>query len=233
MFFFLNSYDIVARFNGGSNAGHTVIVDGKKFAFHLLPSGMVYPHSINLLGNGTVIHLPSLVEELDDLDKKGVDWDGRLKISDRAHLLFDFHMCVDGISEERLKKSGQEIIGTTKKGIGPAYTTKASRTGIRVGHLFHLDELLRRMEKIAAEYKHLYGVEVDVKAEFEKYKKLATFFKPMVVDGVSYVNTALKQGKNVLAEGANACMLDVDFGTYPFVTSSTTTVGGVCTGLGM
>lgn len=227
------SFPIVARFNGGPNAGHTVVVKGKKFAFHLLPSGIIYPNTVNLLGNGTVIHLPSLVEELKDLDAKGIDWRGRLKISNRAHLIFDFHMNVDKVSEDRLKTSGQKIIGTTKKGIGPTYAAKASRTGIRVGHLFHLDDLNLRMEKVADEYRRNFGVGIDVHAEFERYKKLATFFQPMVVDGVSLVNTALRQGKNVLAEGANACMLDIDFGTYPFVTSSTTTVGGVCTGLGI
>jgi len=126
-------YDIVGRFNGGANAGHTVVVGDKKFAFHLLPCGLVYPHTKNILGNGTVVSLSGLYEELAPLDKEGISWEGRLFLSDRAHVLFDFHQEVDGILEARRVGDGGKQIGTTKKGIGPCYTSKMQRNGIRMG----------------------------------------------------------------------------------------------------
>jgi adenylosuccinate synthase len=230
------SYDIVARFNGGANAGHTVVVDGKKFAFHLLPCGLIYPHTTNLLGNGTVIHFPSLFEELAPLSSAGIEWNGRLKISDRAHVLFDFHKKVDGLLEERRKSDGQKIIGTTKQGIGPAYTSKAMRNAVRVGHLLHRSALHDRLKRLVEDHKQLYGgvgLEINLQDELDKVDEIATKVNPMIVDGVQLVYEGLQSGKKIIAEGANAAMLDLDFGTYPYVTSSSTTAGGICTGLGI
>ena len=165
------SYDIVARFNGGANAGHTVVVDRKKFAFHLLPCGLIYPHTQNLLGNGTVIHLPSLFNELDPLEPAGVDWRGRLKLSDRATLLFDFHKTVDGRLEDARRASaagGGKSIGTTKQGIGPAYASKMTRNAVRVGHLRHRAVFRQRLAATIADHQAAYDFECDVNAELDR-----------------------------------------------------------------
>ncbi|KAJ1961538.1 Adenylosuccinate synthase, partial [Dispira parvispora] len=217
--------------NGGNNAGHTIVVDGVKFDFHLVPSGLINPDCTALLGNGLVIHVPSLFEELNKIKEKGLNYEGRVLVSDRAHLVFDFHQIVDGLKEVEL---GRGSIGTTKKGIGPAYSSKASRSGIRVHHLYEEGEFEARFRNIVANRFKRYGkFEYDVEAEIQRYKELAERLKPMVVDSVYFINAALNHNKRILVEGANALMLDIDFGTYPFVTSSNTGVGGVCTGLGV
>ena len=225
-------YDIVARFNGGANAGHTVVVGDQKFAFHLLPCGLVYPHTQNILGNGVVVHMPALFEELAPLDDAGIEWRGRLKISDRAHMLFDFHQAVDGMQEERRADAN---IGTTKKGIGPAYSSKATRNGVRFGQLLHWDSFKDSLTAAADAHTRQYGVEIDVTAELERYRGYRDTLVEgnMIIDSVQVVNQAYNDGKRIITEGANAAMLDLDFGTYPFVTSSSTTVGGICTGLGL
>ena len=225
---------MVARFNGGANAGHTVVVGDKKFAFHLLPCGIIYPHTTNLLGNGTVVHLPSLFEELKDLDTAGVSWEGRLKISDRAHVLFDFHKRVDGLLEERRAAAGGGgKIGTTKQGIGPCYASKAARNGIRFGQLAHPESLRKALSRLIADTREAFQVDIDEKEEQAKLEAWRARVLPWVVDGVALVNGALDGGKRVITEGANAALLDVDFGTYPYVTSSSTSAGGVSTGLGI
>ena len=226
------NYDIVGRFNGGANAGHTVVTpDGKKYAFHLLPCGLIYPHTTNILGNGTVINLVNLFEELEPLDKDGLEWQGRLLLSDRAHLLFESHKAVDGYQEDQ---RGAANIGTTKKGIGPCYTSKATRNGIRVGMLRHWPEFEKQLRELYRFQESQYpGIELDVEAEVDRYKKYAEVVKPWIVDGVHFMNDQYSQGKRIITEGANAAMLDIDYGTYPFVTSSATTVGGICTGLGL
>lgn len=209
-------------------------MDGKKFAFHLLPCGVIYKHTKNLLGNGTVIHLESLFKELAELDAAGIDWAGRVLISDRAHILFDCHKAADGVMEDRRAAAGGGgKIGTTKQGIGPCYASKASRVGIRVGLLKHPEAFRAALGRLAKDMHASYGVVMDVEAEAAKYAKLAERVVPMIVDGVDYVHTALADGKRVIAEGANAALLDVDFGTYPYVTSSPTTAGGIATGLGI
>jgi len=223
-------YDIVARCQGGSNAGHTIIVDGNKFAFHLLPSGILHKNATCLIGNGVVIHLPTLFKELAALDEKGIDYQGRLKISDRAHLLFDYHQIVDGMQEDEL---AGEKIGTTKKGIGPCYSMKAQRTNLRVGDLRYMKHFAENLAKNVESIQKRYKFEYDVAAEVERYKKYAELLEPMIVDSVAYVNEAYDSGKKILIEGANATMLDLDFGTYPFVTSSSASIGGACTGLGI
>jgi len=224
------NYDIVGRFNGGANAGHTVVAEGRKFAFHLLPCGLIYPHTTNILGNGVVVHVPALFEEAAPLDDVGIEWRNRLLLSDRAHLLFDFHQIVDGILEER---RGGEAIGTTKKGIGPCYASKMGRNGLRVGMLRHFDSFSKNLRETIELHQKMYDFEYDIDAEIDRYKKYAEDLDHMIVDGVHFMNEAYNDGKKIITEGANAVMLDMDYGTYPFVTSSTTTVGGICTGLGL
>ena len=225
------NYDVVCRFNGGANAGHTVVVGDQKFAFHLLPCGLIYPHTQNLLGNGTVVHVPSLFEELAPLDDANIEWRGRLKISDRAHMLFDYHQIIDGINEGNLPDD--EKIGTTKKGIGPAYASKANRVGIRFGELKNFDQFSKTFRKAVEYHQRLHDFDYDVEGEIQRYREYREKLDGMIVDGVHFVNDAYNNGKNIITEGANAAMLDLDYGTYPFVTSSATTVGGICTGLGL
>jgi len=222
--------DIVCRFNGGANAGHTLVVDGKKFAFHLLPCGLLYPHAMNLIGNGCVVNIQGMFGELKNLDDGGIDYKGRLLVSNRAQLLFDFHKAVDGILEER---RGDSNIGTTKKGIGPCYASKATRNGIRVGELLDWDAFKTRYEALATFHEQAYDFKHDKVAELEAIEALREQVLPMICDTVTYVNQQLDSGKHVLAEGANACLLDLDYGTYPMVTSSPTSIGGICTGMGI
>jgi adenylosuccinate synthase len=223
-------FDIVARFNGGNNAGHTIVVDKVKYAFHLLPCGLLYPKALNVIGNGVVVHIPSLFKELEPLEKNGIDWKGRLFISDRAHLVFDVHQMVDGLQEAQ---AGDKSIGTTKRGIGPAYSAKCSRSGLRAGDLLHFKNVEERLPVLIKDYQKHYGFEYDIAAEVERYREYAEMCKDMIVDTVSLVHNSIREGKQILVEGANAALLDIDFGTYPYVTSSTTTSGGICTGLGL
>jgi adenylosuccinate synthase len=185
------------------------------------------------VGNGVVIHLPQFLDEIHKNELKGMtNWKKRLLISDRAHLVFDFHQAVDGYQE--LEK-GQQSLGTTKKGIGPTYSTKASRTGIRMADLMQNFPVFEQKFKTLVETyrKQFTDLNVDIDSELERYKKYAEVVRPCVVDTVDFLHKSLKKGESVLVEGANATMLDIDFGTYPYVTSSNCTVGGVCTGLGI
>lgn len=225
------SYDIIARFNGGANAGHTLVVDGQKFAFHLLPCGMLYEGKVNVIGNGVVLHTPTLLKELASLHEANIDTTGRLKISDRAHLLFDFHQIIDGRQEKALKEAN---IGTTKKGIGPCYSSKATRNGIRVGELIEdFDAFTQRYNDLLSSLQEMYGFDYDAAEELARYKEYRDILAPMVDDTVQYINNSLREGRTILTEGANAALLDIDFGTYPYVTSSPTTAGGISTGLGL
>lgn len=238
----VGKYDIVARSAGGNNAGHTIVVDGVKYDFHMLPSGLVNPNCQNLIGNGVVIHIPSFFEELENLEKKGLkNARSRLFISSRAHLVFDFHQRTDKLRELELSgasKDGKNI-GTTGKGIGPTYSTKASRSGIRVHHLVNDDP--NGWEVFETRYRRLletrqkrYGpFEYDADEELRRYKVYKEQLKPFVVDSIPFLHNAIKLNKKILVEGANALMLDIDFGTYPYVTSSNTGIGGVITGLGL
>ncbi|CAH0728568.1 unnamed protein product, partial [Brenthis ino] len=225
--------DIVCRCQGGNNAGHTVVVDGKEFDFHLLPSGIINQKCTSVIGNGVVIHLPGLFEELKKNELKGMkEWQQRLIISDRAHLVFDFHQQVDGLQEA---EKGKNSLGTTKKGIGPTYSSKATRNGIRIGDLmgdFNIFE--EKFRTLASNYKRMFpSLELDIESELANYKQYADRIRPLVKDTVSYLYKEIQNGKKVLVEGANAAMLDIDFGTYPYVTSSNCSIGGVCTGLGI
>ena len=226
-------YDIVARCQGGANAGHTIYDDeGKKYALHLVPSGILNEKAKCVVGNGVVVHLPGMFNEIDTLEKAGVKIDSsRLVISDRAHMLFDLHKEIDGLREAEL--SGNKI-GTTKRGIGPAYASKATRNGIRVGDVRNPETFAQKLRTLAADAAARFDdFEYDVDAEIKAYEKYAERITPFIADTVHMINEEHKAGKRVLVEGANATMLDLDFGTYPFVTSSNPSLGGVCSGLGL
>lgn len=224
-------YDVCARVAGGSNAGHTIVVEGKKYKFHLLPSGVLNKKASCVIGNGVVVHLPSFLNELDSLAASDVEYEGRVFLSDRAHLVFDFHQEVDGTQEARL---GRNKIGTTKKGIGPAYASKISRNGLRVGDLKHWDYFESRFRDLAMHHEASYaGLEIDVEGQLAYYKTIAERVSAMTIDTVDFTNKAFDAGKKILVEGANATMLDIDFGTYPYVTSSNPSIGSVLTGLGV
>ncbi|XP_016131325.1 adenylosuccinate synthetase isozyme 2-like [Sinocyclocheilus grahami] len=231
--------DMVCRCQGGNNAGHTVVVDSVEYDFHLLPSGIINPMVTAFIGNGVVIHLPGLFEEAEKNVRKGKGlegWQNRLIISDRAHIVFDFHQAVDGVQEQERQQQAGKNLGTTKKGIGPVYSAKAARSGLRICDLLaDFQEFSERFKHLASQYKSMYpSLEIDVDGELEKLKTYVDRIKPMVRDGVFFMYEALHgPSKKILVEGANAALLDIDFGTYPFVTSSNCTVGGVCTGLGM
>ncbi|WVQ97248.1 adenylosuccinate synthetase [Kwoniella sp. CBS 9459] len=227
--------DICARCAGGNNAGHTIVVKNAKgekttYAFNLLPSGLINPKVTAFIGSGVVVHVPSLFNELDTLERKGLKVSDRLFISDRAHLVMGFHQIVDGLKEIEL---GGSSIGTTKKGIGPAYSSKASRSGLRVHHLYDPSFPAKFRKLVEGRFKRYGHFEFDTEGEIEMYLAFAERLRPYIVDGPTYVYNALQSGKRILVEGANALMLDIDYGTYPFVTSSATSIGGVVTGLGI
>ncbi|TVY82458.1 Adenylosuccinate synthetase [Lachnellula suecica] len=215
-----------ARGQGGNNAGHTIVVgsgaDKITYDFHLLPSGLVNPECINLIGSGVVVHVPAFFKELKDLEAKGLNTAReRVYISDRCHVVFDLHQKVDGLSELELK-GGK--IGTTGKGIGPAYSTKASRSGIRISEIFDEKVLEDKLREMTRGYKLRYGdlLDYDVEEEISRFKQYRKDLQPYVVDAIPLVQSVQKSSSPILIEGANAIMLDLDYGTYPFVTSSNT-----------
>ena len=226
--------DVVARFQGGANAGHTIIAGGVEYILHLIPSGIVQGKTC-LIGNGVVIDLPTLFEEIETMEAKGLQLSGKLLVSDRAHLTLPYHRLLDAARESsnRARK-----IGTTQRGIGPTYVDKMMRIGVRVCDLFE-PELLE--EKIAANWeekthglRHLTPEQrPHPEAVLRDYLSYAERLKPYVVDGSVILNQARREGKNVMFEGAQGTGLDIDFGTYPYVTSSNATAGGACTGTGV
>jgi len=177
-----------------------------------------------------VLHLPSFFKELKKLEEQGIDYNDRLKISDRAHLLFDYHQIVDGLQEEEL---AGEKIGTTKKGVGPCYSSKATRIGLRVGDLRFFKHFKENLAHNVSNLQKSFNFDYDLDNEIKIYEEYAARLEPMICDTVEYINEAYAEGKKILIEGANATMLDIDFGTYPFVTSSNASIGGACTGLGI
>jgi len=222
------NYGVCARVAGGSNAGHTIVVNNVKYKFHLLPSGILNPDAVCVIGNGVVLHIPSFLNELDSLD---IDYKGRVLISDRAHLVLDFHQQVDGVQENTL---GRHKIGTTRKGIGPAYASKISRNGLRVGDLRDWDYFEHRFRALAEAHQSSYpGLEINIEEQLAYYQSVSERVMSLTTDTIEYTNQAYEQGKHILVEGANATMLDIDFGTYPFVTSSNPSVGSCLTGLGV
>lgn len=224
-----SSYDICARFNGGNNAGHTIVAEGKKYAFHLLPSGVLNPKITNVIGNGVVVNLEALKKEIDNLETNGIK--PNLVISDKAHLVFQAHIQAD---KDQETYSGSNSIGTTLRGIGPCYATKARRIGLRAGDLADFNNFTQRYNFLLKMMGRDFELK-EYKDELDRLNSIAQYLlkKNMIVDTVDLVNKAFRENKRILAEGANATMLDIDFGTYPYVTSSSTSIGGVITGLGI
>ncbi len=226
--------DMVVRFQGGNNAGHTVVKGDDEFKLHLIPSGILYPHVICVIGNGVVLNPEVLIEELDSLESKGVSTDN-LRISCNAHLVMPYHIILDKADEHRLGKSK---IGTTHKGIGPVYADKALRSGIRTQDLQDLKIFRTKLEEslklnnIILE--RIYGMKpLDIEEIFDKYKQYGKRIEKYIVDVTFLLCEALDKNKKVMFEGAQGTMLDIDHGTYPYVTSSSTVAGGVCVGAGI
>lgn len=226
--------DIIARFQGGANAGHTIIVEDKKYILHLIPSGIIHPDKICLIGNGVVIDPFGLKEELDFLTEQDIDYKGRLFVSSAANLVLPYHKLIDSVEETN---RGTGSIGTTKRGIGPAYVDKVARNGIRVADIFSPLRLKKRLEyQKKLKEKYLTGStdeRADIERTYDEILKLSDLFKELAIDVSLYLNNANKENKTILFEGAQGSMLDVDLGTYPFATSSNTTTGGALTGLGI
>lgn len=225
-----SNFDIVCRSAGGANAGHTIVTNGKKFIFHLLPSSMLHPETIGIVGNGTVVSISDMAEEIEELESNGLEIRSRVKISLRAHLIFDYHKEIDAELE---KRKGDQKIGTTCRGIGPAYTDKISRMGIRCEDLLDKELLLEKITHNCEFHNKNLGLNLDPQKEYESVMKNRETIKPLLIDTRKFLNDAIKAGKKIMFEGAQGFFLDVDHGTYPFVTSSSTGVGGVCTGLGV
>jgi adenylosuccinate synthase len=228
-------FDVVARYQGGHNAGHSVQVGDRSFVLHLLPSGVVHQGKTCVLGNGMVIDPKAFFEEADRLAAQGIDvTPERVLVSSRAHLILPFHRILDHTSEERL---GNERVGTTLRGIGPAYEDKAGRRGIRAADATNPEVLRSRIERNLEEANRLivaYNREpLDAEQVFGEVWPLVERLTPFITDTSHFINRAARGGRTILVEGAQATLLDVDHGTYPFVTSSNTTVGGACTGLGL
>jgi len=220
-------HNIVGRFNGGGNAGHTLKVDGKKYAFHLVPCGILYKDKLNVIGNGVVLSIPGLFKEIGNFEANGLDWSGKLVISDRAHITTKAHLEIDAKMEKGKK------LGTTLKGIGPTYALKAFRVGLRMGDLRHWNSFQEKYKALTDFAESNFGIKTDRDSELQELQKYRQILleKNMIQDTVLLMNKALKDGKKILAEGANAVMLDLDYGTYPYVTSSSTGIGGICTGM--
>jgi len=230
--YFAKDAEFVVRFQGGNNAGHTIVVGDEVYKLHIVPSGVIQGKK-GVIGNGCVVDPVVLNEELKMLEKRGIPLN--LFISDRAHVIMPYHKLLDG-AEERLRGSGK--IGTTKRGIGPCYSDKIARRGIRIGDLLDEERLRNRLQRILPGKKALFGVytidePLDEEKLVETYLQLGSSIKPYVTDTTLLLDNAFKNNKQVLFEGAQGTMLDVDFGTYPFTTSSHVISGGVCTGVGV
>jgi len=232
---FAKEMHLVVRYQGGHNAGHTLVVDGETFALQLIPSGVLYPHITPVIGNGVVVDPAVLLAEVDMLEQRGIDC-SKLKVSGNAHLILPYHQIMDRVTERHL---GKNALGTTRRGIGPAYADKASRVGLRVQDLY--DEKIFR-EKLALVLKERSAVLAKVYNQLpptldeiaDRYVgELAPRLAPYVADTVNLIHDALEAGQHVLFEGAQATFLDLDHGTYPFVTSSNPIAGGACTGAGV
>src|SRR5580658_4884447 len=226
---------MVVRYQGGHNAGHTVVVDGESFALQLVPSGVLYPHITPMIGNGVVVDPGVLLAELDTLGAKGVDT-GRMVVSGNAHLIMPYHQELDRVTERYL---GKNALGTTRRGIGPAYADKAARVGLRVQDLLDakifrqkLDVALKEKNAVLAKVYNRLPLSADEIAD-RYLHEYAPRIEPMVGDTVGMVHDAMDKGRQVLLEGAQATFLDLDHGTYPFVTSSNPVAGGACTGSGL
>lgn len=230
---FTPKYDIVARFQGGPNAGHTIIIEGVKYVLHLIPSGIFHPGTVCIIGNGVVIDPVVLRKEVLALEKAGIDMKGKMLISRKAHVILPSHKLLDAAQETA---KGDKKIGSTLRGIGPTYRDKTGRSGIRVGDL-ERDDFRNRYD--AAVKRHCsrldyHGFEYNLEDHESDFFSAVEFLKGLeFIDSEPYLHTAMKAGKTILAEGAQGTLLDIDFGSYPFVTSSNTVAAGACTGLGI
>ncbi len=224
-------YNVVCRYQGGHNAGHTIVVDGKKIALHLIPSGILNKNATNIIGNGVVVSAKALLKEMEQFD----DLDGRLLISDKAHLIFRYHEEIDQ-AKERLR--GKNAIGTTGRGIGPAYSDKVSRQGHRIGELKDIEKLTQKiLDYFKTNEAYFKALNIQIPSKEELQEELRQYQKallPYVIDATNYLWELIEIGEaKILLEGAQGTMLDIDHGTYPFVTSSNTIAAGACTGLGL
>ncbi|KAG6034624.1 hypothetical protein E4U41_006470 [Claviceps citrina] len=225
-----SSTRLCARAAGGHNAGHSIVANGVSYSFHLLPSGLVNPHCVNLIGSGVLFHVPSFFKELGELHEKGLDTTDRILVSDRCQVNFDLHAAVDGLEEIEL---GERKIGTTGRGIGPSASTKFARSGVRIHEIFDEPTFERKLRSLASSYKKRYGdlLQYDVEEELARFKEYRVKLAPYCIDAVQFMKDAQDRNEKILIEAANALMLDIDYGTYPYVTSSNTGLGGIITGL--
>jgi adenylosuccinate synthase len=224
-------FSVVARYQGGHNAGHTVLVKGTKFVLHLIPSGILHPGVTCVIGNGVVVDPEALFQEIDTLAQYGIEAGDRLLISDKAHVILPYHRDLDLLHEAR---RGDRKIGTTSRGIGPAYEDKVARRGIRIGDLAEPSTLAEQVrENVQARNRLVGDSTLEWRPLFEHLMVYAERMRPWITDVSVYLSKVIKEGKPVLYEGAQGTLLDIDHGTYPFVTSSNSTAGGVCTGLGI
>lgn len=232
--FLTPSFDVVARYQGGHNAGHTVYVKGKKVVLHIIPSGILHRGKLCVIGNGVVINPKAFLDEIEELKKYGAQIDDNIVISKKAHLILPYHSLVERICEENL---GEKKIGTTCRGIGPSYEDKMARRGIRVGDLLNLTLLKEKIEENVKEKNiylaHHHKPSPDPEKIFEEYAFYASKINKYIKDVSIVLDEKIKKGKSILFEGAQGTLLDIDHGTYPYVTSSSSTAGGVCTGLGI
>ena len=227
--------DIVARYQGGTNAGHTIIIDGEQFIFHNIPSGLLTPDTVCVIGNGVVVDPYTLMEEIELLKTKGIDVKNRLYISHKAHLIMPYHKLLDKVQEE---SHADDKIGTTLRGVGPAYVDKYSRVGIRIVDLLDRETFRNKLNMNIRDknklLKNVYNMEeLDEDKIFNEYVEFDTKIDEYVKDTSVFLNEAVKSGKKILLEGAQGALLDIDHGTYPYVTSSNPIAGGACTGLGI
>jgi len=227
--------DVVVRYQGGANAGHTVVIGSQQYILHLIPSGILHPGKKCIIGNGVVIDPAALLEEMDGLVARGLPLDGNLLISGNAHVIMPYHKALDGANEAR--KGGSKI-GTTGRGIGPCYSEKMARTGIRMSDLTDPERLREKVNHNVSEMNHLLKAVFDAEGfeadkVYEEYNAYGKRLAPYVADASLYIAKAAEGGRNILLEGAQGTMLDIDHGSYPFVTSSNSTAGGACTGTGI
>ncbi len=226
-------FDVVARYQGGHNAGHTVIINGKKYVLHLIPSGILHPHKLCVIGNGVVVDPIALKAEIGELAAAGISCKGRLFVSDRAHVILEYHRLIEKGDEDR---RGDSRIGTTNRGIGPAYEDKMGRRGLRICDLRNPEILRRRLEENIGSKAPLYpsiAQSLDISKVYEIARALGEELAEYFADTAEFLNRSIDEGKRVLFEGAQGTLLDVDHGTYPYVTASSATAGGACTGTGV
>src|SRR5947209_5005123 len=224
-------FSIVARYQGGHNAGHTVYASGRKFILRLIPSGILHPGILCVIGNGVVVDPQALFAEVDELSQNGIDVDSRIVVSDKAHLILPYHRDLDLLLEAR---RGERRIGTTSRGIGPAYEDKIARRGIRVADLADpkgLEENVR--DNVTARNRLVQDTTMEWKPVLAELLKHAERLRPMIRDVSVLLAEAMRAGRSIMFEGAQGTLLDIDHGTYPYVTSSNASIGGVCTGLGV